>query len=286
MFVQSREKEPYLVVFCTVADYQRQYRPGLAAPKTGVDGNQRESRFIVSQQISISPTISTAETDNRIDQQYALLAAQLSGFAYESQRMVEAELEKLGYTDNGIMFFDTKLAAGFLVELQGVLFVIFKGSSTIKDWVNNLRIGVVPTDVGFIHAGFYDSFQSIATDLHPTIAAHLDRGQKLVIAGHSRGGAIATLFAAYVCYMGSPVHAVITFGSPKIGDQTFVDWCETNMKCIKLRFVNGADIVPLFPPGNWKEFWTLLWAVTFALPIYIATSIGRSILARVKRILS
>lgn len=217
------------------------------------------------------------------DPQNARFVVQLCALAYKTQPVIEAELVDLGYTDTKVIFFGTNLTAGFVIEWDEVLVVVFKGSNTFREWLNNLRIGMLATDVGYIHVGFYDSFQNIANSLYPMIASKIEISRHLVICGHSRGGALATLFAAYVRYMGGRVHAVYTFGSPKVGDKQFVDWCEKNLNCPHLRYVRGADIVPLFPPENWSEFFQLLLSVPQGLFVALPRLMLEKIKVRMKR---
>jgi hypothetical protein len=74
----------------------------------------------------------------------------------------------------------------------------------------------------------------------------------IALQGHSLGGAYATLFWASLLATPPPVDAtirdLITFGSPRVGDRTFVD----SVKRLKgkrrsWRFMNGYDIVTSLP---------------------------------------
>ena len=75
---------------------------------------------------------------------------------------------------------------------------------------------------------------------------------RLHIAGHSLGGALATLAAVDLTHRGWQVVAVVTFGSPKVGQRQFRELYEQLQlsKCT-VRFVNQADPVPWVPPSNW-----------------------------------
>ena len=73
----------------------------------------------------------------------------------------------------------------------------------------------------------------------------LNPERKLVIAGHSLGGATATLIADLLWESGNKNVALVTAGSPRPGGRRLrrriKDLCH-------LRFVHGDDIVPGTPP--------------------------------------
>ena len=72
----------------------------------------------------------------------------------------------------------------------------------------------------------------------------LDKKRKLVIAGHSLGGATATLIADLI-YPNNQNIALITAGSPRPGGRKLKE----RLKNVEhLRFVYGDDIVPKTPP--------------------------------------
>jgi hypothetical protein len=69
-------------------------------------------------------------------------------------------------------------------------------------------------------------------------------GQTILLTGHSRGGALATLAAHELQQEGFLQVAVFTFGSPRIGDQGFAEACRFPV----YRFECEGDPVPLLPP--------------------------------------
>lgn len=93
----------------------------------------------------------------------------------------------------------------FLVSREdGQTVVAFRGSMGILDWARNFCF----TPISFAaHAGF----QASAIKAWPRVPAD----GPVVITGHSAGGAIATLVAAFFVSGGRPPAKVTTFGTPR-----------------------------------------------------------------------
>jgi Lipase (class 3) len=152
---------------------------------------------------------------------YALLA-ELSGLAYSPQNEIEKKLVEIGYTGTDVLFFKTNLTAGFVISLPKVLVVVFRGSQTRREWLNNLNIYQSKTAFGRVHAGFRKTIDEIAPTLVPLIIETRGTEKHVVITGHSRGGALATLLMALLSANNCPA-GVVTFGAPRAGDATFAN---------------------------------------------------------------
>ena len=114
-----------------------------------------------------------------------------------------------------------------------------------------LNAVICPEDTirrGHVHTGFQNSYLSIAEELLE--ALHDSPGAVCVI-GYSLGGALATLAALHLCCSGFTQIDLITFGSPRVGNEIFRD-CFTDT-CVRpshvrvARYVNTLDIVPHVP---------------------------------------
>lgn len=131
-----------------------------------------------------------------------------------------------------------------------VNFVLVEGSDSINDWVRyNLKLPLVQTNVGGVHAGFHAGtavavqlWKQWASDLPPDVQAN-----PLVFCGHSLGGAIAQVFASACTGHIVPVMRVVTFGQPRVGDRTWAAEYEKNFGGVTTRYVYKHDLVTAVP---------------------------------------
>jgi pimeloyl-ACP methyl ester carboxylesterase len=105
----------------------------------------------------------------------------------------------------------------------------------------------LPTDVeallepwpqgGRAHAGFQEGLDLLWQDVERWLEAHPGRW---LFTGHSLGAALSTLAASLL-----PPAKLVTFGSPRVGDPTFV---ETLSGIEVARYVDCCDVVTRLPP--------------------------------------
>jgi len=94
--------------------------------------------------------------------------------------------------------------------------VAFRGSACLEDWWRDFD--AVPHEVrehpqlGPCHAGFLGDVESLFDAMRRDLA-----GKALVVAGHSKGGGEALIFAALMVIAGQAPVEVATFGAPRAG---------------------------------------------------------------------
>ena len=125
-------------------------------------------------------------------------------------------------------------------DIDGYTILAVEGTKETTDWLTNIKFVLKSEDC---HRGFktnsYRSLSKLVCDYEA-----LDKKRKLVIAGHSLGGATATLIADLIL-PNNPNIALVTAGSPRPGGRKLRE----RLKNVEhLRFVYGDDIVPKTPP--------------------------------------
>jgi len=214
---------------------------------------------------------------------------EIAGGPEEARRPLSTLLdEQLGYTADCLFSHqqgevDTQ---GFIAHSSnGDIALVFRGTTNIVDWTTNVDTRM--TECDFFEtkqsATWFSSFSSccggpaaqprahhgfaagLAVAL-PDIDAHLlpqlrsTSPKRVIVAGHSLGGALATGAFAYILekfnFAASPheVH-LVTMGSPRFGDARFVAKVMTRVrqlkdlgKCSIQRVVHDEDAVPTVPP--------------------------------------
>ena len=130
----------------------------------------------------------------------------------------------------------------FLVsrKCSGHTILAVEGTNETSDWVTNLKFLIKRDDC---HRGFQNNANRTLAQLVLGYEA-LDPKRKLVFAGHSLGGATATLLADLMLPHNDNI-AIVTAGSPRPGGRRL----KRRLKDVEhYRFVHGNDIVPKTPP--------------------------------------
>jgi hypothetical protein len=110
------------------------------------------------------------------------------------------------------------------------LYVVFKGSSSLRDFLNDAKITKTPfADIpelaglsGTTHGGFYKHMQSEVGRILAAVDEFSVGMTRIVITGHSLGGAMATLFSLIMAHKKHKAPAKIpsihcvTFGAPNL----------------------------------------------------------------------
>lgn len=125
---------------------------------------------------------------------------------------------------------------------QGHYDIGFPGTASLKDWLTDAKIRKANWSTGKVHRGFLEAWTSVAAE----IERRVPYGARLLIYGHSLGGALATLCAAELQFR-YDIQAVYTFGSPRVGNGTFADDYELHLAARTFRVVNSGDPVPHVP---------------------------------------
>ena len=169
--------------------------------------------------------------------------------------------------------FETKIIKDHELVIVGYnkiydsIFVGFRGSSNIQNWLDNLQFShTSPYDDNLISVekGFYKIYNSLQQLLYDTIdelSLKYDT-TNILITGHSLGGAIASLFAFDIYYYSFPyqITSLITFGSPRVGNNYFSEYMYS-FPFTSYRITHYYDIVPHVPEQllNYKHISQEIW---------------------------
>jgi hypothetical protein len=125
-------------------------------------------------------------------------------------------------------------------DRYGQTAVVLRGTATLGGWVTDLDARPVASNYfkGRVHDGFLRAFE----ELSPWLMATIGTADKLLVTGHSLGGALATLISQFLTEH-RDLAPVYTFGSPRVGDSEFA----ASYRPEQWRVVGGLDIVPHVP---------------------------------------
>ncbi len=194
-------------------------------------------------QLTLNPQITGYDPQN------ALSLARLSELAYENEATIYAQLTQSGFPEQHFFNNAGSGTQGFIAANEQNLVIVFRGTemTKIKDLITDAKIKLIPGPFGQVHRGFEAALDSVWAEVLQKITEFQHNQQAIWIAGHSLGGALATLAASQLLAANKPFHQLCNFGCPRVGDAEFA----SNMnqlaqgRCFRVR--NNNDIVTRIP---------------------------------------
>ncbi len=137
-----------------------------------------------------------------------------------------------------VAFRGTRLAKHTLLDAAEVVLI-----NQYDFWTDSQFFPAVHRIGGRVHAGFSKAYAEVNEQLDAIVQARRP-GQAIWLAGHSLGGALATLAAAHLAP--GTIQGLYTYGCPRVGNGPFAKTLPVETHC---RFVHRDDWVPLVPPA-------------------------------------
>ena len=206
----------------------------------------------------------------------ACAMARASLLAYGNEGMVKTVAGIWGFAKN-VQFIDCDDTQAFVAWKEDLILVAFRGTETthLLDLLSDAECSLVDAMVemldangktktsvvlrlGKAHYGFLKALGCAMDQIDQAVieAVRDDKPRKLWITGHSLGAALATLYATRIQYTtngkpefkGLQVSGLYTFGSPRVGDRTFVGNLDEPLAGATCRFINHEDLVTRVAP--------------------------------------
>jgi triacylglycerol lipase len=165
--------------------------------------------------------------------------SKLSSIAYLEPKEARGLYQALGFRIE--KYFNVDGAQAYLLRSVTQSVLVFRGTEMKgNDLLADLKMRRVEEGTGSVHRGFKAELDKLWGD----ISSHLHASPPhlvLFITGHSLGAAMATIAAGRL--QKDMIVQIITFGSPRVGNQDFAD----SIKCDHVRVVNGIDFITKNP---------------------------------------
>jgi triacylglycerol lipase len=176
---------------------------------------------------------------------YAMVEA--AGIAYQNAEKSRNQAKNWGFSQ--FQFLDQTTTQGYVMANDQAIVIAFRGTECkdCKDWITNLDFGQIQIPDGQVHEGFNKAIDAIWEALLLTVVKLRTQDQPLFLTGHSLGGALATLATRRLIHAGQSVQGLYSFGSPRVGDRTYMESFNGALTGRAFRVVNDEDIVAKLP---------------------------------------
>ena len=182
----------------------------------------------------------------------AIFLAEASSIAYDEPADIDAWAHLQGFTDP--RHINRSNVQAFWAVEGDVALLSFRGTKNTAHWLRDARFIPWGHPWGLAHLGFVDGIK----DIHDELGLFLNAASgvnHIWVTGHSLGGALAVLAAAWIKINGGGrPSSVYTYGQPRVGatqlfGTDFADRFSIELPGRLHRFVNQSDIVTRVPPA-------------------------------------
>lgn len=162
------------------------------------------------------------------------------------------------YAGEPVAAADTEVPIAFVATAGETIFVVFRGTQTISEWIDDATFGQVAytyvSGGGKTEKGFTSIYETLHEPIVQTVMELIAAGgyTTLYVTGHSLGAALATLAAPELQARTSLQPVLYNFASPRVGNPTFVQRYD-GLISTSWRVANSNDVVPELPPKTVPE---------------------------------
>jgi hypothetical protein len=170
----------------------------------------------------------------------------------------------IGFLLTDTIYSKTTDILGFvgLLHSAKTIYVVFRGSSSLLNWVDDFEIRKVPYTTFLpecsnckVHHGFYRTTLSIKTSTINAVTRlkKLYPKYQIICTGHSLGAAVTQLVSLELKKVGI-LTSVYNFGQPRVGDINYSRFANKQIKDF-WRFTHNKDIVVHIPPRKDLDYY-------------------------------
>lgn len=139
---------------------------------------------------------------------------------------------------------------------ENLIVLVYRSTQDVTNWVNNIKF--FKHEFGDctncnVHLGFWETYTDLSKEVQSCAGSLRSRhpNAKILIAGHSLGGAIAALTAVDLRKQGHAVDYFFTYGAPRVGTPEFSAWFSQFVNPAQhWRVTHYKDMVVHTPPAS------------------------------------
>ena len=218
-----------------------------AVSQTAVDPIQKKKISEVAAGTKYRSKLSGPISDLSVLRQ-SLLFAELATISYMDEAEATKAVLSIGFEQSE--FFERDGSQSYIFTTAHDKALVFRGTEP-NEW-NDIKadanaVSAVAETFGRVHRGFKQEVDDLWPRLEETLVAAKESAQeRLWFAGHSLGGAMATICAGRckLSHISANPEGIFTFGSPRVGNKRYINYCNLT----HYRWVNNNDIVTRVPP--------------------------------------
>lgn len=185
-----------------------------------------------------SHTIEYLKMGDNVDVDLILKCAELSNKAYNDTQPEDFELSPVAFIDEKCWIFIG----------QDTLYIVFRGTDSMSDMMNNLNFCSEPISKEmpyFVHRGYKAYYKTVKQHIINYVSMQADRFKRVIVTGHSLGGASAVLSTLDIVHY-IPDIVCVTFGTPPIASRDYSEYQEKKVPHT-YRVINAEDWAPRLP---------------------------------------